>query len=384
MRAGRTVGFSSLNGPSRSRALAFSAIPLLTLLALGEAVLRLIDPAWMGCVRTYACPAADGNPQFITEQKHNFTLESREPLLVFDPVLLWWARPHVRGTVWSTPGVRTNAFGLRDTTVDTNPRTPKVLLVGDSIVWGSLVEEHQRFGNVAARLLRADPRFEDVRIVNAGMVGFSSRQVLRFLDARGFKAFTPRVVVVCAGVNDAWEVSRSDSAEEAYLTRRATRLRHALRRSNLFLFLERYVTEGVAWLRTGSNPRGISFLYGVDGSSVRVLRNTPSQTEANFARIGRLARAHRASLLLILPTTRTEHPRGWDEEAFLEARTRVGALAAREGWPCIDVARLASLPWPGPEDHLRDFCHLSPAGHRVVGRWLAEELMRLLGGAPRG
>jgi lysophospholipase L1-like esterase len=360
------------------RLLAFSLLPAAFLIAGGEIILRIVEPGWMECVRTHACPSPDGLPRFVTEQKHNFTLETKEPLLVYDPGLFWWARPHVRGTVWSTPGVHTNALGMRQESLDRDPSRANVLIVGDSVVWGTLVEEHERFTDVAASVLRDRGGHRDAQIVNAGMVGFSSYQVLQYLKTRGLMLFSPRVVAVCVGINDAWQVAASDLQEQAATSRPISRMQQALRHSDLFLLLERYLTEGLVWLRTGRNPQGLAFLYPSMTTDQPTLRATPAETEANFREIGGLVESAGAKLVVLIPVTRMEHPPGWNSRAFEEARGRVRALAAEHGWPSIEFSRLADLPWEGPEDHLRDFCHLSPGGHAVVGQWLADVLATLL------
>lgn len=324
----------------------------------------------MTCVRTHACPHPKGAARFVTEQKHNFTLETREPLLVYDPVLFWWSRPHVTGTVWSTPGVRTNSLGLRGPEIGS--ARANVLVVGDSVVWGSLVEEHERFTDVAAAICSRDGF--DLQIINAGMVGFSSHQVCQYLRTRGLRQFSPRVVVVCVGVNDAWRAAASDRTEAAVSSTPAARLRRLARHSSLFLFLERYLTEGALWLRTGRNPDGLSFLYPSHAEGATTLRAAPHETEENFRTIGRLAQHAGARVVVMVQVTRAEYPSPWDPHAFSEARRRVRALASEQGWPVIELSRLADYAWPGSEGYLRDFCHLSPKGHEVVGKLLVEML----------
>lgn len=359
----------------RLKTVVFSLLPTVSILLAGEIVLRVINPGWMACVRTHACPHPDGAPRFVTEQKHNFTLETKEPLLVFDPELFWRPRANVAGTVWSTPGVRTDGLGFRQSGVDLSRNRTNILVVGDSVVWGSLVEEPARFTNVASALLARRPEFEGAQIVNAGVVGYSSHQVYHYLRTRGMRRFAPRVIVVCVGVNDSWLVPMSDSAERAANRRVSARLRRLLQRSDLFLFFQRYASEAMVWARTGANPRGLTFLYPGQSDGPLVARTTPMETVVNFRAIGRLADAHQAALIVLRQTTRVEHPNGWDGRGFAEARERIGMLVEANGWASIDFARLADPPWGmQPEEFLLDFCHLHPSGHAIVAQWLVEAL----------
>jgi lysophospholipase L1-like esterase len=332
----------------------------------------------MACVRTRACPSPEGVPRFVTEQKHNFVLETKEPLLAYDRELFWWPRPHVRGTVWSTPGVRTNSLGLRQGPVDSGRRRVNILVVGDSVVWGSLVHEHERFTNVAAGILRQRPECRDVQVINAGVVGFTSHQVHRYLKGRGLGQFHPRIVVVCVGVNDAWPVVASDRAESLASASPGARIRHVLRRSDVFLLLERYLTELRVFLTTGVNPEGFSFLNPAPGGQPRELRVAPAETERNFQAIGQIVEAHDAKLMVLLETTMSRQPPTWNARAFSEAQRRVRNLCQERGWSSIELARLADMPWSTPEGYLQDFCHLSPAGHEILARWLVDGLQRIL------
>lgn len=359
----------------RLQTVVFSLLPMTILLLAGEVVLRVMKPTWMACVRTHACPHAEGTPRFVTEQKHNFTLENEEPLLVFDPELFWRPRPHVVGTVWSTPGVRTNGLGLRQHLIDLGRDRVNILVVGDSVVWGSLVEEHDRFTDVASTLIAHREEFSTAQIINAGVVGYSSHQVFHYLKSRGMKLFTPRVVVVCVGINDSWRVPMSDAAERAVNQRVGARLRRALQHSDLFLFLQRCVTEALLWARTGTNPQGLAFLYPGSSTGELVARGTPAETAANFGAIHDLAEAHHASLVVMLQATRVEHPQGWDLQGFAEAQRRIRAMADTNGWLSIEFAGLADPPWElEPHEYLQDFCHLSPAGHAIVAQWLVDVL----------
>ena len=357
----------------------FSLIPFVVILGVCELILRLISPPWMACVRTRACPHPERMPRLVTEQQSNFSLEKQEPLLVFHPELFWWARPHVDGTFWSTPHVRTNEFGLREQPFDRSPARRNILLVGDSVAWGSLVGEEERYSNMLQRLLKEYPGYDDVQIVNAGVVGFSSFQVLQYLKTRGLERFRPRAVVFCVGINDAWSVEMSDHQQFKRYQRPIERVRRLFQTSNLFLFLERYMREFLTWARTGQNPEGLGFLYYDGKTSPQALRNTADETEENLRKAGDLVEGHGSLPILILEDTRIEHPQSWDAENFRQGREKERGLAQIREWSTVDIAGLTGEPWnlDRPE-YLLDFCHLHPRGHRIIAELLMDVVVKTI------
>ncbi len=365
--------------------LLFSVAPAVLLLLGMEIGLRIVSPPWMECLRTRACPPHDFNPVFFTQHRGNFVIETGEPLSIYHPRLFWWPRPHIRGTVCATPEVRTNSLGLRGNEIDESQARRNVLLLGDSVMWGSLVFEAERFSNKAQKLLSRRSGLEDVQLINAGIVGFSSFQVLQYLKRVGLTRFRPEIVVVCAGINDSWLFNRSD--RESFRTNMSPpyRVKHFLMHSNVFLLLNRYVGELLEWRRTGRNPEGLSFLFRERWNPVRIHRDSPSETEENFREIGNSAEVQGARVVIILEHTRSEHPKNWDPEGFRAGRSKVERLATNRGWGIIKIEDLSSSPLSlVPHEYLLDFCHLHPKGHDIVATRLAEVLEKLLVGADLG
>ncbi len=359
--------------------LCFSILPALVLFVGAEVALRLIAPFWMECVRTRACPAHDHRPLNLTEQGHNFSLETHEPLFVYHPRFFWWPRSYVQGTFWSTPDVKTNRFGLRDDEVDMSPGRRNILFVGDSVVWGSLVYQEDRFTEKTHAILQSQPEFRDVQLINAGVLGFSTFQVRTYLKEEGLDRFKPEVVVICAGINDNWPFSMCDREIYARNMRLGNRLRRWCMRSDLFLLLDRYVNELALWARTGENPQGFTFLFRESSGKKTVLRNQPHQTEQNLREAGALIEASGARVVIVLEDIRARQPGGFATRSFKAARSRIRQLAAHAGWPVIEIAKLGQPPIEMKvNDYLIDFCHLHPRGHEVVGRWLADVLTGML------
>jgi lysophospholipase L1-like esterase len=186
-------------------------------------------------------------------------------------------------------------------------------------------------------------------------------------------------VVFCVGINDAWSVVMSDEQEFARNHRPVEKIRRQIRKSNLFLFAERYVREVFAWAATGHNPEGLGFLYYDDRTTPQVLRNAPEKTEDNLRQAAELVEARASQPILILEDTRTAHPKSWNAESFRRGRERVRRLAQNKAWPIIDIAALTREPWSlEREGYLLDFCHLNPRGHQIIAGLLVDVLVQTI------
>jgi lysophospholipase L1-like esterase len=356
--------------------LLFAVTPTVAALGAAELGLRAAHLPWMFCIRTRACyqPGA----RFITQQGHNFSPETGEPLLICHPQLLWRQRSHVEGTFWGTPGVCTNELGLREGPVDLTDRR-NILVIGDSVVWGSGVREEERFTEAAERELRRRPGLRDVHVVNAGVIGYSSFQVLEYLRGEGMSLFRPCVVVVCVGVNDNWGNEMTDRERYRRNTSTPSRLRAVLMKSDLFAFLNRYTLEVAAWLRTGENPEGFSVFLGGKPGARRVLRNSPGEAVGNMREIGGLVEAGGVEVVMVVQHTGGGYPSNWSPGAFSAARRGFRRLAEIEGWHVIEIAWLEDPPFEmSPNTCLLDFCHPSPEAHAIIGQWVADAVAGLL------
>jgi hypothetical protein len=349
----------------------------LVVVVAAEVGLRLIAPQWMFCFRTRACPQPYTS-WFLTQRGPNFSPETGEPLLVFDPELLWRPRPNVTGTFWGTAGVQTNSLGLRDRPADL-AKGRSVLVVGNSVVWGGRVAREERFTDRASSLLAREVGHEDVQIINAGVPGYSSFQVLQFLKHVALPRFKPEVVMICVGVDDNWLADHSDREKVEANTGTGPAVRRLVAKSDLLLFLNRYVVELVVWAGTGQNLKGFSLFYGDPPGPPRVTRVSPAEAVANLREAGELAAAHGGRVAIMLQATSDEQPDSWLRDSFLEARSRFAGLARQKGWTVVDMADLGRPPLQLPPDScFADFCNPTPRAHAVLGYLTAEAVTDLL------
>ena len=99
--------------------------------------------------------------------------------------------------------VRHNSLGLRDVELDPAPK-PTIMVLGNSLVWGSDVEADERFTEVLRQ------RLPDHRIVNAGVTGYGTDQEYLFLR-RMWNDIKPNVVILVFSV----ETDRDDNTSNA-------------------------------------------------------------------------------------------------------------------------------------------------------------------------
>ncbi len=160
-------------------ALASTAVALL----VGLALLRL-----------YASTAGGLVPE-------RYLLEPRPRLWKADETVGYVNRPHLDLRAFGNVVGRTNAQGFR-AEEDVGPKrdgTLRIIGIGDSVTWGTRVNEEETFlGVLRARLRRERP---DVQVINAGVVGYSTWQELFFLEEHVL-SHRPDVVLVNFHTND--------------------------------------------------------------------------------------------------------------------------------------------------------------------------------------
>lgn len=114
--------------------------------------------------------------------------------LRYDPNLGWSHIPKAHGTVESTDysiEAVINGHGLRDREYSYSrvPGKKRVLVLGDSFVWGLGVGLDQTFSK------RLEALLTDTEVINAGVPGYSTDQELLWLERQGTK-YKPDLVIV--------------------------------------------------------------------------------------------------------------------------------------------------------------------------------------------
>jgi len=107
----------------------------------------------------------------------------------YDPVLGWSGIPNSATIIQGCAPfhVQNNAYGFRDDDHNIQKTKPRILVLGDSFVWGSDVERADRFDQILQKKM---PEYE---FINVGLSGYSTDQELILLT-RFWDQYQPDVV----------------------------------------------------------------------------------------------------------------------------------------------------------------------------------------------
>ncbi|MEZ5977109.1 MAG: hypothetical protein R3F34_02690 [Planctomycetota bacterium] len=157
-------------------------------------------------------------------------LGPEHPPVEFDDVVGWRNRPSARGVLdgheftahWST-----DARGMRETPRASSHSGAKVLLVGDSFVFGTAVDERD---TLAARLQAEwDAQGRELVALNGGVLGYDTAQAAAWF-ARYGADLAPRAVVLFAYENDLyWNTRDVYVSRDSAARRRASTIRRRVR-----------------------------------------------------------------------------------------------------------------------------------------------------------
>jgi len=259
-----------------------------------------------------------------------------------------------RPTVINDLGTRNPPLGPK------RPGTLRMITLGDSSVYGVMVEDAEVFSAVAARDLQ-HALDRPVEAINGGVPGYSSEQARR-LYAHRLADLDPDVVVIAT----LWSDSQPGPSPDAIrFGAEGNPIQAAARWSNTYRLLESLLLgwragEEVRWTLSES-PEG---------------RRVPLKAyRANLGTIAALAESAGAiPVFLILPSDRDLVP------VALEAprpayRDAMRAAAGRPGTVLIEMPEhFGGLS----ADHFFDDVHPTSKGHAIIGRRLAEGIARQL------
>jgi hypothetical protein len=130
--------------------------------------------------------------------------ENLEAVVRFDETLGWALKPNATfRSIDNQKGldylIRTNSLGLRDKTISKSkkPGTKRILIIGDSIAYGTGVDAEWRFSDFLSRALG-----DDVEIVNAAVCGWGTDQELLFYENKGRELDPDLVILSFTMAND--------------------------------------------------------------------------------------------------------------------------------------------------------------------------------------
>lgn len=328
---------------SRTKKLCFSAVTIVGLLGALELAARMVVPP----------------PDVLVHQEHEALitvggLPALNDTMEFDPDLFWRLKADLdkfpvagaNGRYRIDFDVTTNHRHLRTGPVAERKQRLRVLALGDSCAFGVGVEDDETWPRALEDSLAAE---HDVRVINAGVPGYTAYQGMRFLK-KNLAELQPDVVICCFGFNDqcTW-ASRSD-LETATMVQRYGWQSALTQHSRLYLGLQQ------AWTGVSSEPR----------TAAPRPRLLPIEYLLLLYRIEMLCDAQDADLILMIwPFAGQVKAR---EEGLGPYQTLTRRLGAYHNLPVVNlVPEFISEQQPLYVDHI----HANAEGCRVAATALA-------------
>ncbi len=349
----------------------FSVVPLLVVLLGAEGVARLrVSPG---------CSHADvllRQASALPSRPADASMRESVPM-PSDPLLGWINLPNYEGQNLGAP-VRHNALGLRDPErpLDKPSGTRRVVVLGDSSIYGHGIEESAIFVRLLEDALKAEVPGAAVEVINGGVPAYSSLQSLRQLRYV-LGPMQPDVVVIANMWSDSMPTEQEDRTwlvGEGPLARLRERARVAdtqlsrasaawcaVKPSSTFSYDDGALFKRVS--QPSSRPR----------NELPTRRVPPAEYRATLETMAGWARAHDAAPLMVAlghPSDRVEGLVGIGElhKANIDAfRGAMKAAAAAQKAPYVDApAGYAAARANGDHDLFIDSIHPSEHGHRIV------------------
>ena len=279
-----------------------------------------------------------------------------------DDYLFWRLRP-------DNKAFGTNSQGFRGPEFEPEAEKNKirVLCVGDSCTFGLNVPEAQTYPSQLQSMLDSAFGTGRFRVVNAGVMGYSSFQGRRFLQ-RMLPFYRPHFVVIYYGNNDLWPAYYYDSEQ---IPPSLFRLKKALEKSRLFCLTQILIDRARIWLSGATTERTVS----IDLSGKRhvfyverrkKIRVPPAQFESNYrAMIDLCERYHALPILIVTP-------RGSRSQRHRLYRQIIRDVATDRKVPLVDAHRLLSRLRSEAVflDEKTDVMHPNARGYGIIAREL--------------
>jgi GDSL-like Lipase/Acylhydrolase family len=267
-------------------------------------------------------------------------------------------QPNLMGQFWGAP-VTINSLGLRDREVNLEPADNefRILLLGDSRVFGLGLADQDTYSNQLEQQLNRDADGITYRVINMGVPSYNTEQELIQLQSLGL-SLNPDLVLLIFSLNDL-------QPKMWVLERRKSVLANIAQRSYAASLLAVFYWE-LRFRLTGQDERA---------SFRRNFEKHPgwSNVEAAMAEISALCRKNGIPFVLFLGAQNVGgEPRG--------PYPRLQSLADRAGFPMVDLEalRAADSRWEGLKLSISATNnHSNQLGAEVNSTLMRESLQRL-------
>ncbi len=285
-----------------------------------------------------------------------------------DADLLWRFKAHL-----DNPLIKTNSAHLigDEVAARKDPHTFRILLLGDSAPVGiGLKSRKLAFGEVLRRLLQVEcSGGRQVEVVNAAVSGYSSEQIARFLELKGWPC-QPDLVILYCGNNDA-SISGPYSDREALERQRLKAVRNFASRFALYRVARGVLAQHI---RQIGDPAG--------SLKVRVSKDRFGE---NLRRIADSCADRDCPLVILKPPVPILWPAGLQFKVFTRVTDRDGCLIlpdamvdilGREIKYCLSEETFSQLYGPG--DQFTRAVHLSAYADSLSAAQAVDRYSQLL------
>jgi len=251
-----------------------------------------------------------------------------------DPELLWRFKANL-----NNPLIKTNSahFIGGEISKGKGSNTFRVMLLGDSSPVGlGLSSYQQSFGELLRERLSRQYPDKTIELVNAAVSGYTSEQILCFMESEGW-SYRPDLVLVYCGNNDA-SVSGDRADRELIQKQQMVSVRRTLNRLTLYRVLRNVIVGAV---KNDDGKHG--------ALKVRV---GPERYKENMTRLARQCRDKNCPLMVLKPPVPYLWPAGLQFKIFTHVTGEEGRLIlpkkiidvlGRKVKYCLDKRRFSSI-----------------------------------------
>ena len=283
-----------------------------------------------------------------------------------DPDLFWSLRPFAE----SPEGERwINSDGLRGPEIGPKGETEyRILNLGESTTFAAQVKYEESYSALLEELLNRDPRHHRVKVLNAGVPGYSLFQGVQFLRLRGLR-FKPDMVTLYFGLNDFLPIAFTAKkvgagSGQKGLTDRQLFERRATPRARLLAWLNRH-SNAFRGLRRAFAPRTQPTVL-TDADRPRV----PREDRRKLLHQARaICRRNGIELVLIVPIYRS----------FSDHEPLLRQYIDHYGLTHVDLPAVLPGRFTQPRKaYFVDGAHPGPDGHRLIAQAISEVVSPLI------
>jgi lysophospholipase L1-like esterase len=339
---------------TRRKRLVFTLSALLLLLLTAEAALRLLGYRY----------------ESFFAQAFWWKRFSGQPIYEADPVRFWRLRPHANSDL--SPESRDaqiiNGLGFRDDRLERQkaPGEFRVTALGDSCTFGDGVETWEAYPNALETMLQQANPGRRIQVINAGVPGYTSYQVRRYLETE-LLAYQPDLVIVYVGFNDnVPAVNGVTDAKRGTVNRFTWTVQALLGRSRVYQFFKYNLLRFKQRLLPNQRPDE----RDPEGVEDTIFRVTREEFVENLIAVRRLGDAH--GFRTIVVTLPHEFPDEPERNALIRAAAQKGDI------PLVDLFPILK-GYQGRGEHLfaSDGGHPNNLGHRHIAEALFAKMTEM-------